>query len=77
MTKPIIVGITSASGVIYGIALLNALRDLGIDTHLVLSEGAVRNIDIETDYTVQIVMDMATTVHDINNIGASINGVTS
>lgn len=72
MTQPIIVGITGASGVIYGIELLKALKDLEITTHLVLSEGGARNIDIETDYTVENVMDMATTVHDINNIGASI-----
>ncbi len=72
MTKPIIVGITGASGVIYGISLLKALRDLEINTHLVLSEGGIRNIDIETDHTIQEVLDMATTVHDINNIGANI-----
>ena len=37
-----------------------------------MTEGAIRNIDLETDYTVQNVMDMATTVHDVGNIGASI-----
>lgn len=72
MDKPVIVGITGASGVIYGITLLKALKDLKITTHLVLSEGAVRNIDIETDYTVQNVMDLASIVHDIKNVGATI-----
>ncbi|MBU4605773.1 MAG: aromatic acid decarboxylase, partial [Proteobacteria bacterium] len=38
--KPIIVGITGASGVIYGVRLLEVLRELGRETHLIMSDAA-------------------------------------
>jgi 4-hydroxy-3-polyprenylbenzoate decarboxylase len=47
--RRIVVGITGASGVIYGIELLRILKNLGYETHLVLTEAARTNIRIETD----------------------------
>ncbi len=69
----LIVGISGASGVIYGIRLLEALRPrTDIETHLVLTKPAERTIVEETDYRVQDVKAMATVVHPVADIGASI-----
>lgn len=73
MSERIVVGITGASGVIYGIRLLQALRDLpGIESHLVLSPAAKQTIVAETDWAVKEVEALAHTVHDIRQIGATI-----
>lgn len=56
----IIVGITGASGSIYGIKLLEELKRLNIKTHLVLSRWAEENILLETDYTPEQVRSLAT-----------------
>jgi 4-hydroxy-3-polyprenylbenzoate decarboxylase len=49
--KRIIVGISGASGVIYGIRLLEVLREVpGVETHLVMSNAAKRTMQLETDY---------------------------
>jgi 4-hydroxy-3-polyprenylbenzoate decarboxylase len=69
----LIVGITGASGAIYGIRLLEALRGRdGIETHLVLTNPSERTIVQETDYSVADVRGMASVVHAVNDIGASI-----
>jgi flavin prenyltransferase len=69
----LIVGITGASGAIYGIRLLEALRGRdGIETHLVLTKPSERTIVQETDYSVADVRGMASVVHAVNDIGASI-----
>ena len=52
-TGRIIVGIAGASGVIYGIRLLEVLRDLKVEAHLILTEAAQKNIQIETSLTVE------------------------
>ena len=71
--KRIIVGITGASGVIYGIRLLEVLRELGIESHLILSDSAKKNIAIETDYGVESVEKLAHTVHNSKNMAASVS----
>jgi 4-hydroxy-3-polyprenylbenzoate decarboxylase len=71
--KRIIVGITGASGVIYGIRLLQVLKDAQVETHAVISEAAKKNIRIETDFTVEDVEKLAYKVHDDKNMGASIS----
>jgi len=71
--KRIIVGITGASGVIYGIRLLEVLKDLNIETHLVLTEAARNNILIETTFTVQDVEGLAYKVYSINDLTAPIS----
>jgi 4-hydroxy-3-polyprenylbenzoate decarboxylase len=71
-SKRIIVGISGASGVIYGIDLLKALRDCGCESHLVLSEWARKNILLETDYTVAEVERFADHVYDDADLAAPI-----
>ncbi|MBW2038160.1 MAG: UbiX family flavin prenyltransferase [Deltaproteobacteria bacterium] len=71
--KRIIVGITGASGVIYGIRLLEVLRDLKMETHLVLTEAAKENIGIETTFSVEKVEKLAYNVHDIKELAAPLS----
>lgn len=71
--KRIIVGITGATGVIYGIRLLEVLKAQGVEAHLILSDSAKQNIAIETPYTVAEVEKLAHTVHDNKNMAASIS----
>jgi 4-hydroxy-3-polyprenylbenzoate decarboxylase len=69
----IIVGITGASGVIYGIRLLEVLKDLGMETHLVLTEEAKKTIYLETTFTAEEVEGLAARVHHIDDLGAPIS----
>ena len=66
------VGISGATGAIYGVRILETLNRLGAHTHLILTEAAKRTIEMETVYTTSEVEKMASEVHDINDIGASI-----
>lgn len=71
--RRLIVAITGASGVIYGIRLLQVLKQGGkIETHLVLSQAAKATIAQETDWKIGDVEALATVVHNPNDIGASI-----
>jgi 4-hydroxy-3-polyprenylbenzoate decarboxylase len=73
MAKRLVVGITGASGVIYGIRLLETLaRDKSIETHLVMSSSAKATVSQETDWKVRDVEALASVVHPDSNIGASI-----
>lgn len=72
MTR-IVTAITGATGVIYGIRLLEVLQGLDVESHLVLSESAKKNILIETKYTVEYVEHLADVVHDFKDIGAPIS----
>ncbi len=69
--RPIVVAITGASGVVYGVELLRALRDLGEETHLVLSEAAGMNLAIETRHTLDEVRALASVVHSNKDVGAA------
>ena len=64
----IVVGITGASGVIYGIRLLEALKELEIENSLVISDAAKIVIESETDYTVEDVINIADTYYDFNDL---------
>ena len=68
----LVIGISGATGSIYGIRMLEALQRCAVETHLVLTDSAKRTIDMETDYTVTQVEAMATRVYDSRDIGASI-----
>jgi 4-hydroxy-3-polyprenylbenzoate decarboxylase len=70
--KKMIVAISGASGVIYGIRLLEALRDNSIESHLVVSRSAANNIAIETAYTLDEVYSMAPVVYEFEDVGAAI-----
>ena len=72
--KRLIVGISGASGVIYGIRLLQVLQALpDTETHLVMSQSARQTLALESDYSVREVQALADVVHDIRDIGASIS----
>ena len=69
----IIVGISGASGVIYGVRLLEVLRDVAeVETHLVMSDAAKLNIAVETDLETQDVISLADYSYSNKDIGASI-----
>ena len=71
--RRLIVGLSGASWVIYGIRLLQVLRGRpDLETHLVISKPAERTIAEETNFKVDEVKAMASVVHGIQNIGASI-----
>lgn len=69
----IIVGLSGASGVIYGIRLLESLRELEVETHLVISPSAEKTIVTETKFTVEQIRALAHKNHDYRNIGAAIS----
>lgn len=69
----LIVGITGASGAIYGIRALELLRNLAVETHLVLSQAAAITVAQETNYAIADVRALADVVHDRNNVAASIS----
>lgn len=71
MKRRIIIGISGASGVIYGVEILRLLSDKDIETHLVISEAGKRNIEIETDYRVSEVEKMAHQTYDNKEMDAS------
>jgi flavin prenyltransferase len=70
--KRIIVGITGASGVVYGVRTMETLHKLGVETHLILSTSGVRNLEIETGYRIDEVRAMASYVHDFRDVSASV-----
>jgi 4-hydroxy-3-polyprenylbenzoate decarboxylase len=72
MTQPIIVGISGASGIIYGIRALQLLRDCGVETHLVMSKSAELTLHYELDMPLAAVHELASQVHAVKNVGASI-----
>lgn len=69
----LVVGMSGASGAIYGLRILEVLRDLGIETHLVMSDSAKRTIVYETDRKIDEVKQLATHVHELNDVGACIS----
>jgi 4-hydroxy-3-polyprenylbenzoate decarboxylase len=68
--RRLIVGITGASGAIYGVRLLQALQGSGIETHLVMSDAARITLAAESDFTAPAVEALASHVHSARNIGA-------
>jgi 4-hydroxy-3-polyprenylbenzoate decarboxylase len=73
MARRIIIGISGASGVIYGVRMLEHLRDTDCETHLVLSKSAKLTIEIETSYAAKEVAAMADYTYDNKNMAASIS----
>ncbi|MCL0448968.1 UbiX family flavin prenyltransferase, partial [Klebsiella pneumoniae] len=72
--KRLIIGISGASGAIYGVRMLQVLRDVpDIETHLILSQAARQTLAMETDFTVREVQALADVVHDARDIAASIS----
>jgi len=72
--KRIVVGISGASGAIYGIRLLEVLRGVdSVETHLVITSAARRTIVLETDYPVEEVEALGDKVYRIGDVAASIS----
>ena len=72
--KRLIVGISGATGAVYGVRMLEVLSKLkDVETHLVMTRAAKMTIQVETPHSVKDVEAMADVVHDINNVGASIS----
>jgi 4-hydroxy-3-polyprenylbenzoate decarboxylase len=72
MSKRIVIGISGASGVTYGVRLLSLLKESEYETHLVLSEAGKLNIKIETMYTPAEVEAMASHVYDQKDMAAAL-----
>jgi len=71
--KRIIVGINGASGVIYGIRLLQVLSEIkDVETHLIISAAGAQTIEIETEFTADTVRKLADHNYDIQDIGAGL-----
>jgi 4-hydroxy-3-polyprenylbenzoate decarboxylase len=71
--RRIIVAISGASGAVYGVRLLQVMRQMaGIETHLVVSEAGWRNLHHELDMERASVEALAHKVHDVHNVGAAI-----
>ncbi|MEX1840250.1 UbiX family flavin prenyltransferase [Enterobacter cloacae] len=72
--KRLIVGLSGASGAIYGVRLLQVLRDVPeVETHLVMSQAARQTLSLETDLSLRDVQALANVVHDARDIAASIS----
>jgi 4-hydroxy-3-polyprenylbenzoate decarboxylase len=67
-----VVGISGASGVIYGARVLDALNDLGVESHLVVTRAALLTLSQETDLSPDDLTAKATVLHKLNDVGASI-----
>lgn len=69
----LVVGISGASGVIYGARVLDALRELGVESHLVVTRAALLTLSQETDLTPDELTAKADVVHRLNDVGATIS----
>jgi len=72
----LVVGITGSTGVIYGVRLLQVLKEKKIQTHLIMTEWAKKCLAMETDFTPDEVKSLATTISDEANMAASISSGT-
>jgi 4-hydroxy-3-polyprenylbenzoate decarboxylase len=70
--KRLVVGISGASGAIYGIRLLQMLGDVGAESHLVITNPAREIMALETDYDASAVEALATHVHGVDDLGSII-----
>lgn len=70
--RRLVVGVSGASGVIHGVRVLDALRELGIESHLVVTRAALLTLSQETDLSPDDLTGRADVVHRLNDVGASI-----
>lgn len=69
----LVVGISGASGVVYGARVLDALRELGVESHLVVTRAALLTLSQETDLSPDDLTAKADVVHRLNDVGATIS----
>jgi len=72
----LVIGITGSTGAIYGIRMLDTLKKLNIETHLIISEWGEKCITMETDFTSEYVKSLATNTSDEKNMASSISSGT-
>jgi 4-hydroxy-3-polyprenylbenzoate decarboxylase len=70
---PIVVGITGATGIVYGIELLRALKVLGVPAHLIVSEMGLRTLQIETDSSLDDLRALVDKVHSNKDLAAAVS----
>jgi 4-hydroxy-3-polyprenylbenzoate decarboxylase len=70
--KRMIIAITGASGVIYGIHMLRAMQKTPYETHLIISESGSRNIEIETGLNPDEIKQMADYTYNYTDVGAAL-----
>ncbi len=70
---PLVVGISGASGAIYGIRMLEVLKANGIPAHLVVSKSAAQTLKEEADLSVEAVRELAAATYPIADVGAAIS----
>jgi flavin prenyltransferase len=73
MTLPLIVGISGASGAIYGVRMLETLRKANVPTHLIISKSAVQTLQEEADLTVGEVRVLADVTYSNSDVGAAVS----
>jgi 4-hydroxy-3-polyprenylbenzoate decarboxylase len=71
--KRLIVGMSGASGIVYGIRMLEVLREAGIETHLVMTKAAELTLAYESDLKTRDVRALASHFHAVSDVGASIS----
>ncbi len=72
--KRLIVGISGASGAIYGVRLLEVLQQVPeVETHLIVSNAARQTLSLETDFSLREVQALADVVHDARDIAANVS----
>ena len=69
----LVVGISGASGVVYGARVLDALRELGVESHLVVTRAALLTLSQETDLSPDALTAKADVAHRLNDVGATIS----
>jgi flavin prenyltransferase len=69
----IVIGVSGASGIIYGIRLLEILHSINIQTYLIISEWAKKNIEIETDKTLEYVKSLSSVNYDNFKLDSSVS----
>lgn len=72
MNLPLVVAITGASGVVYGVEMVKAVKRVNYPVHLIVSEAAARNFRLETDLDVAQVRDLADVVYANDDVGAAV-----
>jgi 4-hydroxy-3-polyprenylbenzoate decarboxylase len=73
MALPLVVGISGASGVVYGVRLLELLKTAGVPAHLIVSRSAVQTLKEETDLTADAVRALAEVSYSNSDMGAAIS----
>lgn len=72
----LVIGITGSTGVVYGVRILEVLKECGIETHLVITEWAKKCLAIETSYKIDDVKSLATQYSDDSNLASGISSGT-